>query len=112
MSADVAVINRCIVEPSPDSPRYCGIYRHTLIDGDKIEQIYFAEDSEGRFGALVSRRVMTRNGVTTEEIFDPPIPEHGIVARLPTRDARAAIQAWGPESPPVNSRSEDTVTPN
>jgi hypothetical protein len=72
------IINRSIVDPTPEGPRFAGIYRQTRIDGDTIEQIYYAEDADGKFGALVTRRVITRGGVTTEEIFDPPLAEHGI----------------------------------
>ena len=101
------IIKRSIVDPTPEGPRFAGIYRQMRIDGDKIEQLYFAEDAEGKFGALVWKRVVTRNSVTTEEIFDPPIPEHGIAAQLPMGGARVAAVSGIFCRHPLNSRGHN-----
>ena len=105
------IINRSIVDPTPEGPRFAGIYRQTRIDGDSIEQLYFAENAHGKFGALVSKRVVTRNGVTTEEIFDPPMPEHGITSAA----SHAQVAGRGPAflvrgSRPINSKRGPMTT--
>jgi hypothetical protein len=63
--------------------------RKTIIDSGVCIQIYYAETSD-RYGKMVTRRVTTRDGHTTDEIFDPPIIEIGL-PRLPPSCALGAL---------------------
>ena len=62
-----------VVEPSPNGPRDCGVAKTTYIGPGEVVQVFFAEGSTGKFGRMVTRRIVTRGGVSNEEVFDPPL---------------------------------------
>lgn len=83
-------ITRSIVAPSPNGPpRNCGVMRKTLIEANRVVQLYFVENSKGKFGRLVGRRVVTQGGVSAEQTFDPPLLESKLP---PVRTRRIAIE--------------------
>jgi hypothetical protein len=60
--------------------RYLGVPSCLINEPNQLTQLYFAEDATtGKFGKLVTRRTVTRDGVTVTDEFDPPRD----IAKLP-----------------------------
>ncbi len=54
----ISIIRRRIVEPTQAGPpRNVGVYRKTIVEPNRVVQLFFLENAKGKYGRLVTRRV-------------------------------------------------------